>query len=66
MKITKEERMRRLLIHFYEERLRECNDGTESLPDNLVVLDACKDCITGDEDGMTEWSISPQGKIRFK
>lgn len=62
MKLTKEERMRRLLVYFY--------DNVVELPgavvNHLALLDALKDVIEDDEDGMEEWTISSKGRLRFK
>lgn len=65
MRITNEERMRRLLIHFYNNLLGSITEGSQ-LTDNLDVLDATRDCIYGLSENTNEWTISKTGLVRFK
>ena len=51
---------------YYDELLVCCHSGENNFVEELSLLDATKDCITGNEDGMNEWTISPKGKLRFQ
>jgi hypothetical protein len=66
--LTTEERMRRLLIGVYDGILQQCGEDLTGkiFLDKLAFLDAVKDCITGNEGGMCEWSITPTGNLKFK
>lgn len=65
-RITKEERMRRLLMVFYDRLLISCRTGDGNLLTENPLLDATKDMVTDNENGMEGWSISQTGKIRFE
>jgi hypothetical protein len=58
-KLTKEERLRRVLIAAY---MRLVENGVVI---NLPLLDAMRDCIDDKDVGMTEWAVSKRGKIRW-
>jgi hypothetical protein len=64
--LTIEERTRRILIERYEDLLSRCNAGEADIVENIGLLDAMKDCITGNAEGCREWTITPAGKLRFR
>ncbi len=65
-RLTQTERMRRLLVFFYNDMLESVSEGLVDFADNIELLDAMKDCITDDAEGMREWSIDENGTIQFQ